>query len=96
MVPWDLSNRNSYSYMEIKTSRDSDLVITTGYSNCRLWRETETGDSLTELLCLEEEDYYEFSQSCLQPPNLFLPIYPVLSKILRSTSELGLNALGKR
>ena len=59
MVPWDLSNRNSYSYMEIKTSRDSDLIITTGY-NCRLWRETETGDSLTPLLCLEEEYHLEF------------------------------------
>ena len=45
--------------LEIKTSRDSDLIITTGY-NCRLWRETETGDSLTELLCLEEEDHLEF------------------------------------
>ena len=46
--------------LEIKTSRDSDLVITTGYSNCRLWRETESGDSLTELLHLKEEDHLEF------------------------------------
>ena len=45
---------------EIKTRRDSDLVIATGYKNCRLWRETETGDSLTPLLCLEEEEDLQF------------------------------------
>ena len=58
MVPWAPSN--PYICTEIKTSRDSELVITTGYSNCRLWRETESGDSLTELLHLKEEDHLEF------------------------------------
>ena len=58
IVPGECDGDNYMS--EIKTSRDSGLVITTGYNNCRLWRETESGDSLTPLLCLEEEKDLEF------------------------------------
>ena len=58
IVPGECDGDNYMS--EIKTSRDSGLVITTGYNNCRLWRETESGDSLTPLLCLEEEHHLEF------------------------------------